>query len=144
MKRFGTKRYIAAAVAALAIGGTGFAADPARADGTGYDTGAVAAGVAGFAVGTAFPFVNGYQYHPSGYWYVQDPRYARYPVSYYRWYAPAQGYIYVGPNWRTWNQHRDAVYAAPPYFVVPPKRYVHYPPVPYFYGPGYGVAAQGR
>ncbi len=144
MTRYARKRYVAAALAALVIAGTGFWPDSARADADRIDTGVVAAGVAGFAVGTAFPFINGYQYHPSGYWYVQDPRYARYPVSYYRWYAPAQGYIYVGPNWRTWSEYRDAVYAPPPYFVVPPKRYVHYPPVPNFYGPGYGVAAQGR
>jgi len=130
------RRGVAFALAALALG-AGLSAAPAGVQA--QDGGVVRAGVAGFAVGMLFPFVTGYQYHPSGYWYVRDPRYARYPVSYYKWYAPAQGYIYVGPNWRLWRANRDAVYAAPPYFRVPPRRYVHYLPVPNYYGPGYGA-----
>jgi len=99
------------------------------------ESGVAAAGFAGFALGALFPFAHGYQYHPTGHWYVRDTSGYRYPVAYYKWYPPAQGYIYVGPNWRTWYQNRDAVYAAPPYFVVPPKRYIYLPPVPHY---GYG------
>ncbi len=128
------KRILLAAAAALTIVSATGAPNTARAQ----NEGIVGAGLSGFALGVVFPFVNGYQFHPSGYWYVGDPRYFRYPVSYYKWYAPAQGYVYVGPNWRHWYQNREAVYAPQPYFVVPPKRYVYYPPVPYYYGSGYG------
>ncbi|MEJ8574441.1 hypothetical protein [Microbaculum marinum] len=126
------KRILTTAVAVLAVGAAAGPVQTARADG-----GVVAAGVAGLALGALFPFAYGYQYHPTGYWYVRDTSAYRYPVSYYRWYAPAGGYIYVGPNWRHWYQYRDAVYAPPPYFVVPPQRFVYYPPVPqyrYYYG----------
>jgi hypothetical protein len=104
---------------------------PVRADGGA----AVGAGIAGFVLGAAFPFVSGYAFHPTGYWYVTDPVNYRYPVSFYQWYAPAGGYIYVGPNWRTWYQYRDQPIPPPPYFAVPPKRFVYYPPVQYYYGP---------
>ncbi len=133
------RRMIAVAVAALAVGGMAVSGGPARAD----NDGVVAAGFAGFALGVLFPFVNGYEYHQSGYWYVRDPRYLRYPVSYYKWYAPAGGYVYVGPNWEQWYHYREAVYAPPPYFTVPPRRYVYLPPVPDYYG-GAGPFAGSR
>lgn len=132
-------RILVTAAAALIAGGTGLASQPAKADGGAI----VAAGLAGFALGALFPFAHGYQYHPTGYWYVRDTGAYRYPVSYYRWYAPARGYIYVGPNWRHWYQYRDAVYAPPPYFVVPPKRYIYYPPVPRYGAGYYGVNPKG-
>ena len=121
---------MAAAAAGIAAALSPLSA-PAKAE-----TGVAAAGFAGFALGALFPFAHGYQYHPTGHWYVRDTSGYRYPVAYYKWYPPAQGYIYVGPNWRYWYQNRNAVYAAPPYFVVPPKRYIYLPPVPH-YGTGF-------
>ncbi|MCZ7596393.1 MAG: hypothetical protein M5U16_17095 [Hyphomicrobium sp.] len=90
-------------------------------------------GIAGFAIGTAFPFNANYAFSPTGYWYVNDPAHYRYPTAYYRWYPPAGGYIYVGPNWRYWYRNRNVVYAPTPYFVTPPRGYVYYPPIPYGY-----------
>lgn len=126
------RRVLTAAVAGLAIGSVGLAGEPAWAEGDDI----AAAGLAGFALGVAFPFVNGYDYHRSGYWYGRDRRHLRYPVAYYKWYGPAGGYVYVGPNWQQWYQNRTAVYAAPAYFVVPPKRFIYFPPVPQHFAPG--------
>ncbi len=136
MKQSHSATVLSGALAAvIALGGIAAAPEPARADGGAVAAAAILGGVAGFALGAAFPFNAGYAYSPTGYWYVNDPAHYRYPTAYYRWYAPAGGYVYVGPNWRYWYQNRQVVYAPTPYFVTPPRGYVYYPPIPYGYGP---------
>ena len=58
-----------------------------------------------YVVGTHFPYVSGYRYHPSGYWYSANLSGCRYPARYYR-YQHNVGYIYVGPNHGYYRHHR--------------------------------------
>ncbi|MFN0263952.1 hypothetical protein ACKTEK_08760 [Tepidamorphus sp. 3E244] len=58
-----------------------------------------------YVVGTHFPFVSGYRYHPSGYWYVARRADCRYDARYYS-HRRGVGYVYVGPNHGYYRHHR--------------------------------------
>ncbi|MCC0048816.1 MAG: hypothetical protein R3D43_09360 [Tepidamorphaceae bacterium] len=58
-----------------------------------------------YVVGTHFPYVSGYRYHPSGFWYSANLSGCRYPARYYR-YRHNVGYVYVGPNHGYYRHHR--------------------------------------
>ena len=73
-----------------------------------------------YVVGTHFPFVSGYRYHPSGYWYVASRSHCRYPAHYYR-YRTGVGYVYYGPNHAYYRHHTVRHYQ--PY---KPRRHEYY------------------